>query len=160
MKHNRRRRKVEPQHEKESIAPEMHSDVTRRRFLATAAAGGAAVLAGGLTSFFESSASAAKKAAHTTLAAAHSTSFIEKTIPQLQAMMAAGQLTSRNLTQGYIQRTADLNPLLHAVIEINPQAVAIASQLDNERRAGHVRGPLHGIPLLLKDNIATDDNMQ
>src|SRR5947209_4051321 len=160
MKHDRRARKFRNQDQKKSIGFETRSEITRRRFLGTAAAGGAAVLAGGLTSFFQSSASAAKKAAHTTLAAAHSTSFIEKTIPQLQAMMAAGQLTSRDLTHGYIQRTADLNPLLHAVIEINPQAIAIASQRDNERRTGQVRGPLHGIPILLKDNIATLDNMQ
>jgi amidase len=53
-----------------------------------------------------------------------------------------------------------LNPLLNAVIEVNPNAIAIASQLDNERRRGQVRGPLHGIPLLVKDNIATDDQMQ
>src|SRR6201993_4337296 len=53
-----------------------------------------------------------------------------------------------------------LNPTLNAVIEVNPNAIAIATALDNERRHGHVRGPLHGIPLLVKDNIATDDQMQ
>src|SRR5213076_1980936 len=51
-------------------------------------------------------------------------------------------------------------PLLHSVIEVNPNAIAIAAGLDNERRRGQVRGPLHGIPLLVKDNIATDDQMQ
>ena len=55
---------------------------------------------------------------------------------------------------------ASLNPLLHAVIETNPNAVSIASRLDTERRAGLVRGPLHRIPVLVKDNIATLDNMQ
>ena len=74
--------------------------------------------------------------------------------------MAFGQLTSRELTQGYIRRIQSLNPLLNSVIEVNPNAIAIASQLDNERRRGQVRGPLHGIPLLVKDNIATDDQMQ
>ena len=74
--------------------------------------------------------------------------------------MASGRLTSRGLTLGYLNRIASLNPTLHAVIETNPQAVAIAAQRDNERRAGHVRGPLHGIPILVKDNIATNDNMQ
>src|SRR5204862_6779632 len=53
-----------------------------------------------------------------------------------------------------------LNPLLHSVIEVNPNAIAIAPPLDNDRRRGQVRGPLHGIPLLVKDNIATDDQMQ
>jgi amidase len=75
-------------------------------------------------------------------------------------MMAAGALTSRELTLGYLQRIRDLNPLLAAVIEANPEAVAIAARRDAERRAGVVRGPLHGIPILLKDNIATDDRMQ
>src|SRR5436305_274002 len=74
--------------------------------------------------------------------------------------MASGALTSAGLTMGYINRIQSLNPTLHAVIELNPNAVAIATALDNERRAGNVRGPLHGIPLLVKDNIATKDNMQ
>jgi len=86
--------------------------------------------------------------------------FVEKSILELQAAMAAGQLNSRELTHGYIRRIQSLNPLLHSVIELNPNAIAIASQLDNERRRGQVRGPLHGIPLLVKDNIATDDQMQ
>src|SRR5438270_5811196 len=150
MKHDRRARKFRNQDQKKSIGFETRSEITRRRFLGTAAAGGAAVLAGGLTSFFESSASAAKTAAV----------WIEKTILELQSLMASGQLSSRDLTHGYIQRIADLNPLIHAVIETNPQAIAIASQRDNERRAGQLRGPLHGIQILLKDNIATLDNMQ
>src|SRR4029079_2076528 len=74
--------------------------------------------------------------------------------------MAAGQLDSRQLTHGYIRRIQSLNPLIHSVIELNPNAIAIATQLDAERRRGQVRGPLHGIPLLVKDNIATDDQMQ
>jgi len=74
--------------------------------------------------------------------------------------MASGALTSADLTSGYINRIQSLNPTLHAVIEVNPNALAIATALDNERRHGHVRGPLHGIPILVKDNIATNDNMQ
>ena len=74
--------------------------------------------------------------------------------------MASGQLNSRELTHGYIRRIQSLNPLLHSVIELNPNAIAIATQLDSERRRGSIRGPLHGIPLLVKDNIATDDQMQ
>jgi amidase len=61
---------------------------------------------------------------------------------------------------GYLQRIQSLNPTLHAVIEVNPNAVSIAAGLDNERRSGVVRGPLHGIPVLVKDNVATADNMQ
>src|SRR5262245_31305438 len=86
--------------------------------------------------------------------------WIEATIPQLQAMMSSGALTSRELTLGYLQRIKNLDPLLHAFVETNPNAVAIAAQLDNERRSGQIRGPLHGIPILVKDNIATGDNMQ
>jgi amidase len=126
--------------------------MTRRMFLGAGAAGGAALLAGGWPSMLD--------AAPQRAASAASGSWVDATIPELQAMMNAGQLTSRELTQGYLARIASLNPLLHAVIETNPQAVAIAAQLDNERRAGNVRGPLHGIPVIVKDNIATVDNMQ
>jgi amidase len=126
-------------------------EITRRSFLSTTAAGSAALLTGGVSSLFRTDVSAAKVAAGL---------FIEATIPELQAMMASGQLTSRELVHGYIQRIADLNPLLHAVIEVNPNAISIAAGLDNERRAGVIRGPLHGIPILVKDNIATNDNMQ
>src|SRR5213596_1794810 len=122
--------------------------ITRRRFIGTAAGGSAALLTGGLTSLLKPTVSAA------------GFDFIEATIPQLQAAMASGALTSAGLTMGYINRIQSLNPTLHAVIELNPNAVAIATALDNERRAGNVSGPLHGIPLLVKDNIATKDNMQ
>ena len=87
--------------------------------------------------------------------------WIEKTIPELQALFASGALTSLQLTRGYVDRIAELNPLLRAVIEINPNAEAIAARLDNDRRQQRgLRGPLHGIPVLVKDNIATDDQMQ
>jgi amidase len=86
--------------------------------------------------------------------------WFEASVPQLQELMASRQLTSRELTQGYLDRIERLNPILGAVIETNPNAVSIAAQLDNERRAGLVRSPLHGIPVLIKDNVATDDNMQ
>src|SRR5207249_6917674 len=85
---------------------------------------------------------------------------IDATIAQLQALMTSGQLTSRDLTLRYLQRIAVLNPLLGAVIQTNPGALAIAARRDNERRAGRLRGPLHGIPILVKDNIATDDAME
>jgi amidase len=70
--------------------------------------------------------------------------------------MAAGTLTSRQLTQAYLDRIAsidDAGPRLNAVIELNPSALADADTLDGERKAGTVRGPLHGVPVLLKDNI-------
>src|ERR687896_300688 len=87
----------------------------------------------------------------------------EATIAQLQAAMRAGRMTSRSLVEAYLQRIKLLDqrgPTVNSVIEINPQARAIAEALDDERRAGRVRGPLHGIPILLKDNIDTGDRMQ
>src|SRR6516164_7614479 len=123
--------------------------ITRRKFVGTTALSSAALLGGGLTSLFQRSASAAG-----------GFDFIEKSILELQAAMASGHLTSHELTQGYIRRMQALNPLLNSVIETNPNAISIAQQLDNERRRGLVRGPLHGIPVLVKDNIATDDQMQ
>src|SRR5688572_17223766 len=89
--------------------------------------------------------------------------FAEATIDELQKKMRAGELTSRALTTAYLERIAEVDrggPKLNSVIEVNPDAVAIADQLDAERRAGRVRGPLHGIPILIKDNIATVDKMQ
>jgi amidase len=123
--------------------------VSRRSFLGTTAAGSAALLTGGLATLFKDRAIGGSNFP-----------FVEATIPQLQAAMTNGQLTSKDLVLGYLNRIQQLNPTLHAVIETNPNAVAIASSLDNERKAGHVRGPLHGIPILVKDNIATLDNMQ
>jgi amidase len=74
--------------------------------------------------------------------------------------MRQGRLSSRELTAGYLARIRQLNPTLNAVIETNPDALKIAGRLDKERRSGHLRGPLHGIPVIVKDNIATDDKMQ
>src|SRR6058998_3757247 len=115
--------------------------ITRRKFLGTTALSSAALLSGGITSLLRQSAFAAS-----------GFDFVEKSISELQTAMASGQLTSRDLTLGYIRRIQSLNPLLHSVIELNPNAVAIAAQLDVERHRGLVRGPLHGIPLLVKDN--------
>ncbi len=123
--------------------------ISRRSFLGATAAGSAALLTGGLAALFKESALGGS-----------SFPFVEATIPQLQAAMTNGQLTSKDLVLGYLNRIQALNPTLHAVIETNPNAVSIAVGLDNERRAGHVRGPLHGIPVLVKDNISTLDNMQ
>jgi amidase len=96
------------------------------------------------------------------LPAAGAAGEVEMTILELQAMMVAGQLTARTLVQSYLDRIEALNlngPQLHAVIEINPDALAIADQLDEERRMRGPRSPLHGIPILLKDNIDTADRM-
>jgi amidase len=133
----------------DSVRPDLNHTITRRKFIGTTAVGSAALLTGGITSLFRSSVSAAT-----------SFEFVEATIPELQAAMASGELSSKDLVMGYLNRIQSLNPLLHSVIETNPNAIAIAQHLDNERRRGQVRGPLHGIPILVKDNIATEDNMQ
>jgi amidase len=89
--------------------------------------------------------------------------FAEATIDALQAQMAAGKLTSHDLTAAYLARIAAIDkagPKLNAVLELNPDALIIADALDAERKSGRVRGPLHGIPVLIKDNIDTADRMQ
>jgi amidase len=86
----------------------------------------------------------------------------ETTVADLQRGMASGRLTAHSITQQYLQRIADLDrkgPALHHVIEVNPDALSIADALDRERASGNARGPLHGIPILLKDNIDTADRM-
>jgi amidase len=87
----------------------------------------------------------------------------EASIADLGARMASGELSSRRITQWYLDRIAavdDAGPTLNAVVETNPDALAIAESLDAERAAGKLRGPLHGIPVLLKDNIDTGDRMK
>ena len=84
----------------------------------------------------------------------------EVTIAQLQDEMAAGARTAASIAEGYLAAIDAVDGALCSVIETNPDAPAIAAQLDRERAAGDVRGPLHGIPILLKDNIDTADHMQ
>ena len=86
----------------------------------------------------------------------------EMTIADLQEEMECGRLTARSIADTYLGRVERMDqqgPSLHAFIEVNPEAQAIADQLDRERREGRIRGPLHGIPILLKDNIDTADRM-
>ncbi|KAG1841228.1 glutamyl-tRNA amidotransferase subunit A [Suillus subalutaceus] len=81
------------------------------------------------------------------------------TINDLQSGLAAGTFTSVDLVNAYVARINEVNPVLHAVIETNPDALAIAASLDAERADGSTRGNLHGIPICIKDNIATLDKM-
>ena len=84
----------------------------------------------------------------------------EVTVASLQSAMASGQSTSKALVEGYLTRIADIDKKLNSMIELNPDAVAVAEQMDRERKAGKVRGPLHGIPMVIKDNIDTAEKMK
>ncbi|KAH9313677.1 hypothetical protein KI387_022304, partial [Taxus chinensis] len=83
----------------------------------------------------------------------------EATIPQIQSAFEAGTLTSKSLVEFYIHTIGKLNPQLHAVIEVNPDALLLAEKADAERVKRGVIGGLHGIPVLLKDNIASKDKL-
>ena len=81
----------------------------------------------------------------------------EASIAEMQAAMKAGRTTSHEIVQQYLTRIATYEDLLHAAITVNPKALEEADALDRERAQGRVRGPLHGIPIALKDNIHTTD---
>jgi len=92
-----------------------------------------------------------------------SKNYNEMTVAQLEALMASGKLTSVKLTDYYIDRILELDqsgPGVNAVIELNPNALNIAKQMDKLRQKGIILGPMHGIPVLLKDNVDTGDQMQ
>lgn len=87
----------------------------------------------------------------------------ELTISDLQEGMRTGTYTSYSIVEAYLARVEEIDrkgPTLRSYLEVNPDALAIADQRDKERREGHVRGPLHGIPILVKDNIETADKLQ
>lgn len=84
----------------------------------------------------------------------------EKSIAELQAAMTDGGLSATRLTRAYLRRIRRLDPHVNSMIETNPDAIDIARRLDAERKSGIVRGPLHGIPIVVKDNVDTDDKMQ
>jgi amidase len=132
-------------HEHEEGQPTLFGRVTRRGFLELGARTAALVSVAGLAS---------SKAAH----AAEG----ETTIAGLQAAMASGQLTASGLVDTYLARIDALDrrgPRVNSIIEVNPDARAFALALDAERKAKGPRGPLHGIPIILKDNIDTADRM-
>ena len=87
----------------------------------------------------------------------------EITLAQLADGIASGQFTSTVITRQYLDRIAAIDhsgPSVNSVIEVNPEALVHAERLDAERKAGKSRGPLHGVPILIKDNIDTGDRMR
>jgi len=89
------------------------------------------------------------------LASSKGFTVVEATIPEMQAALKAGRVTSREIVRQYLQRIGMYEELLHAAITVNPKALEIAAERDRERAAGRIRGPLHGIPIALKDNVHT-----
>jgi amidase len=139
--------------------------MNRRRFLGYGVVGGAAALGG--------AASCGPEPAPVPTPAPHEDSqegatgnepfeLHETTVTSLQEAMSSGRMTARSIAELYLGRIEALNrkgPELRAIIETNPQALEIADELDAERKSGKVRGPLHGIPVAVKDNIDTHDGM-
>ncbi len=129
----------------------------RRAFLKTTAAGGA-----GLTANLACAPSASDAPSASTTQEIPPFEFDEITAADLQRLMESGEHTARSITEAYLGRIEALDrqgPELRSMIEINPDALEIADELDAERSAGGVRGPLHGIPVALKDNLDTHDRM-
>ncbi|APV52528.1 amidase [Betaproteobacteria bacterium GR16-43] len=123
--------------------------MNRRQFIRLAAALGAGAISG------EHAMAASSPGAELNV--------VEAGVAELQAAMVAGRFTSQALVRAYLARIRTIDkggPRINSVIEVNPEAVAIAAALDKERRLKGPRGPLHGIPVLIKDNIATFDKMQ
>ncbi len=83
----------------------------------------------------------------------------EATIDDIQSKMESGELTSQELVVLYLKKIADFDPKINSILEVNPEAIHIAAALDAERKIKGARGPLHGIPVLIKDNIDTSDKM-
>ena len=131
---------------------------TRRQVMAAAGALGAAAVAGAACA--PSDRDADRRADDAPAAPVDGFELEEATIVELSRQMADGERTSREITELYLGRIEALDgqgPTLRSVIETNPDALGIAEELDRERAAGNVRGPLHGVPILLKDNVATAD---
>ena len=132
----------------------------RRRFLGTGAAAGAgfALGSGGCAP----SDTPGARMGESVDDAIPSFELDEVTVAELQASMASGEHTARSITELYLGRIEALDgqgPELRSIIELNPDALQIADELDAERAAGNVRGPLHGIPVAIKDNLDTHDGM-
>ncbi len=88
------------------------------------------------------------------------TDLMEATISDLQAKMQSGQMSAQDIAAKYLARIKEIDPKINSIIEVNPEALKIAEEMDKERKAGKTRSPMHGIPIVLKDNIDTADKMK
>ena len=132
-------------------------EMNRRSFIWNATWGGSVFLLGG-----GSCTSSATEESEPESSAAKTFELAELTIAQLQEGMESGRFSTRSITEMYLSRIEELNrqgPALRAIIESNPDALSVADALDEERKQIGSRGPLHGIPIVLKDNIGTADRM-
>ena len=133
------------------------SRMNRRKFLRTGLLGGLAVVAGPRLIRAGRSLTGAATAADTLF------QLEELTVADFQAGLKSGKLTARRVAEMYLKRIEEVDrrgPALNSVIETNPEALAIADALDREHKQGRVRGPLHGVPVLIKDNVGTADRME
>ncbi len=131
------------------------TEITRRSILGTALGGAVVAGVGAASEGVEATAAVAA-------GSAPPFDLEEVTVADLQAAMEAGRLTSQAITAKYLERIEALNhrgPALRHIIETNLAALKIAEELDGERKAKGPRGPLHGVPVLVKDNIDTADRM-
>lgn len=136
----------------------------RRKFIRTSLMAGAsvAVLSPRSASGAPGGNSQSNPAARAARSLSGSFELDEMTVAELQAGMESGRFTAHSITDKYLARIDAIDkhgPAINSVIEVNPDAISIAKALDKERKQRHVRGPLHGIPVLIKDNIDTADRM-
>jgi amidase len=135
----------------------------RRRFIGTTAAGGAGfALAASACGPDDGRGSGLGEAVGSEDGGVSPFELDEVTVAELQAGMVSGERSARSITEACLRRIEELDgrgPELRSIIETNPDALALADELDAERAAGTVRGPLHGIPVAIKDNIDTHDRM-
>ena len=137
--------------------------VSRRTFLRSSAVGGAVAAAGPIACApSPATETEAAPAGTAPVAAVDAFDLEDTTIGALQEAMESGERTARSITESYLARIEQLNlegPALRAVIETNPDVLVLAAELDRQRQATGPRGPLHGVPIILKDNIGTGDRM-
>jgi amidase len=143
--------------EPSAAAPQLPA---RRKFIQTSLLAGASVAV--LSPVPSSASSLNHSHARGANSSGGSFEFDEMTVTEMEEGMASGRFTAHSLTDKYLARIESIDkhgPAINSVIEVNPDAISIAKALDKERKQKHVRGPLHGIPVLIKDNIDTADRM-